>query len=134
MEHLFEKIVAGDIPSYKLYEDELVYAFLDINPLAPGHTLLIPKVKYETLDQVPEETAAAIGRALPALARAVMKATGTKDYNILQNNGRPAHQEVPHVHFHIIPKPNTEQGKASENTKTMTLFLKALVCDGRWES
>lgn len=94
MEHLFENIVAGKIPSYKVYEDDLVFAFLDINPLAPGHTLVIPKKKYTTLDQVPDETAAAIGKVLPRIARGVMKATGVNDYNILQNNGRPAHQEV----------------------------------------
>lgn len=113
MDHLFENIVAGKIPSYKVYEDDLVYAFLDVNPLAPGHTLLIPKVKYITLDKVPEDTAAALGRALPKIANAVMKATGTTDYNILQNNGRSAHQEVPHVHFHIIPKPNAEEGRSN---------------------
>mmetsp|Transcript_5026 Transcript_5026/g.6116 ORF Transcript_5026/g.6116 Transcript_5026/m.6116 type:complete len:138 (-) Transcript_5026:1332-1745(-) len=110
MEHLFEKIVAGDIPSLKIYEDELVYSFLDINPLAPGHTLVIPKKKYTKIHEVPDETAAAIGRVLPRIARAVMKATGCENYNILQNNGRPAHQEVPHVHFHIIPKPDATSG------------------------
>uniref|UniRef100_A0A7S3PMW4 HIT domain-containing protein n=1 Tax=Aplanochytrium stocchinoi TaxID=215587 RepID=A0A7S3PMW4_9STRA len=110
MEHLFEKIVAGDIPSYKVYEDELVYSFLDINPLAPGHTLVIPKKKYVKIHEVPDETAAAIGKVLPRIARAIMKATGCENYNILQNNGRPAHQEVPHVHFHIIPKPNKDSG------------------------
>lgn len=94
MEHLFENIVAGKIPSYKVYEDDLVYAFLDINPLAPGHTLVIPKKRYVTLDQMPDETAAAIGKVLPRIARAIIKATGSDDYNVLQNNGRPAHQEV----------------------------------------
>mmetsp|Transcript_10851 Transcript_10851/g.16170 ORF Transcript_10851/g.16170 Transcript_10851/m.16170 type:complete len:140 (+) Transcript_10851:65-484(+) len=110
LDTLFEKIVEGKIPSYKVYEDDLVYAFLDINPLAPGHTLVIPKKKYVTLDKVPSETAAAIGAVLPKIASAIMKATGCKDYNILQNNGKLAHQEVPHVHFHIIPKPTKEQG------------------------
>uniref|UniRef100_A0A7S2TKL1 HIT domain-containing protein n=1 Tax=Lotharella oceanica TaxID=641309 RepID=A0A7S2TKL1_9EUKA len=110
LDHLFENIVAGKIPSYKVYEDDLVYAFLDVNPLAPGHTLVIPKKKYETLDKVPDETAAAIGKVLPKIARAIMKATECKDYNILQNNGSIAHQVVPHVHFHIIPKPSKEQG------------------------
>uniref|UniRef100_A0A6V3J1T4 HIT domain-containing protein n=2 Tax=Lotharella globosa TaxID=91324 RepID=A0A6V3J1T4_9EUKA len=116
---LFEKIVAGKIPSYKVYEDDLVFAFLDINPLAPGHTLVIPKKKYETLDKVPDETAAAIGKVLPRLARAIMKATECKDYNILQNNGTVAHQFVPHVHFHIIPRPNAKAGLGlSWNTTT----------------
>ncbi len=101
---VFTKIVAGEIPSWKLYEDGLVYAFLDIGPLSRGHCLVIPKRCYETLDQVPDETAAAIGRVLPRLARAVLAATGATAYNVLQNNGKAAHQEVPHVHFHIIPK------------------------------
>lgn len=101
---IFEKIVAGEIPSYKLYEDALVYAFLDIGPLAHGHCLVIPKVCYVTLDEVPDDTAAAIGRVLPRLARAVMAATGAPGYNILQNNGAVAGQEVEHVHFHLIPK------------------------------
>ena len=62
------------------------------------------------MDEVPDETAAALGRALPMLARAIVKTTGCKDYNILQNNGASAHQAVPHVHFHIIPKPSEELG------------------------
>jgi len=101
---IFEKIVAGEIPSHKLYEDERVYAFLDIAPLSKGHCLVVPKKCYVTLDQVPAETSAAIGRVLPALARAVIKATGATAYNVLQNNGKLAHQAVDHVHFHIIPK------------------------------
>jgi len=101
---IFEKIVAGDIPSHKLYEDELVYAFLDVAPLSKGHCLVIPKKCSRTLDQVPAQTSAAIGRVLPALARAVIRATGAEAYNVLQNNGKLAHQAVDHVHFHIIPK------------------------------
>ena len=108
-QNIFEKIVAGQVPSHKLYEDELVYAFLDIGPLSRGHCMVIPKRCYRTLDQVPAETAAAIGRVLPALCRAVMHATGATAYNILQNNGKLAHQAVDHVHFHIIPK--YEDGK-----------------------
>lgn len=107
---IFTKIVAGEIPSFRLYEDEWVYAFLDIGPLSRGHCLVIPKKCYVTLDRVPDETAAAIGRVLPRLARAVMAATGTSAYNVLQNNGKAAHQEVDHVHFHIIPKYGDDTG------------------------
>ncbi len=107
---VFAKILAGELPCHKLYEDELVFAFLDIAPLSPGHALVIPKEPAERLDQLSEESAAAIGRVLPRLCRAVMRATGTEDYNILQNNGAPAHQAVFHVHFHIIPKPSAERG------------------------
>lgn len=109
-ETIFSKIIAGQIPSHKVYEDAHVFAFLDINPLAPGHTLVIPKEAKPTIDLLSDESAAAIGRALPRLCRAIMKATGCSDYNILQNNGRAAHQVVMHVHFHIIPKPASAQG------------------------
>lgn len=102
--HLFERIAAGEIPSHKVYEDELIFAFLDIAPLSRGHTLVIPKRRYETVADLPNEVAEAIGRALPRLARAVTAATGAEAYNILVNIGARAGQVVPHVHFHIIPK------------------------------
>jgi histidine triad (HIT) family protein len=101
---IFDKILSGDIPSYKVYEDEHVLAFLDIGPLSDGHTLVIPKERKAQLHQLSDEASAAIGRVLPRLCRAVMRATGCTDYNILQNNGAEAHQVVMHVHFHIIPK------------------------------
>jgi histidine triad (HIT) family protein len=103
-ETIFSKILSGEIPSHKVYEDDKVFAFLDINPLSPGHTLVIPKEAKATLDQLSDESSAAIGRVLPRLCRAVMQATGATEYNILQNNGPGAHQAVFHVHFHIIPK------------------------------
>ncbi len=101
---IFAKIIRGEIPCHAVYEDEHVLAFLDINPLSRGHTLVIPKEQVETLDQVSDEGAAALGRALVHVSRAVLAATGAKSYNVLQNNGRFAHQAVFHVHFHIIPK------------------------------
>ena len=101
---IFDKILSGQIPCHKVYEDAHVLAFLDINPLSPGHTILIPKEPKPTLDQLSDDSAAALGRALPRLCRAVMQATGATDYNILQNNGPTANQVVMHVHFHIIPK------------------------------
>lgn len=104
LDHLFERIAAGEIPSYRVFEDEHVFAFLDINPLSRGHTLVIPRRRYERLEDLPGETAAALGRALPRIAAAVLRATGAPAYNVLQNNGRSAGQAIPHVHFHIIPK------------------------------
>lgn len=101
---IFTKILSGEIPSHKVYEDDAVLAFLDINPLSEGHTLVIPKEPAATLDALSDESSAAIGRVMPRIARAVMKASGCQHYNILQNNGSPAHQAVHHVHFHIIPK------------------------------
>jgi histidine triad (HIT) family protein len=101
---IFDKILAGEIPSHRVYEDDHVFAFLDIGPLSSGHTLVIPKERKAHLHQLSDEAAAAVGRVLPRLCRAVMAATGATSYNILQNNGSAAHQVVMHVHFHIIPK------------------------------
>jgi len=101
---IFDKIIAGKIPCYRVFEDEHVLAFLDIGPLSPGHLLVIPKERKAQLHQLSDESAAALGRVLPRLCRAVMKVTGTTAYNVLQNNGTAAHQAVMHVHFHIIPK------------------------------
>lgn len=107
---IFGKIIRGDIPCLKVYEDARVLAFLDINPLSRGHTLVIPKEPAETLDQLSDDSAAAVGRVLPRICRAVVAATGVKEYNVLENNGTGAHQAVPHVHFHVIPKPNAREG------------------------
>jgi histidine triad (HIT) family protein len=109
-ETIFSKILRGEIPCHKLYEDAQVLAFLDIAPLALGHAVVIPKEPAPTLDQLSDDSAAAVGRVLPRLCRALQAATGTRDYNVLQNNGRPAHQAVDHVHFHIIPKPDDARG------------------------
>jgi histidine triad (HIT) family protein len=107
---IFGKIVRGEIPCHKVYEDAQVLAFLDINPLSHGHTLVVPKEPAERLDQLSDAAAAALGRVLPRLCRAVIAVTGTREYNVLENNGRGAHQAIPHVHFHIIPKPNAREG------------------------
>lgn len=101
---IFSKIVRGEIPCHRVYEDQFVLAFLDVNPVAPGHTLVVPKEPAETLADLSDDAAAGIGRVLPRICRAVASATGAKAYNVLQNNGAEAHQVVMHVHFHVIPK------------------------------
>jgi histidine triad (HIT) family protein len=101
---IFDRIIAGEIPCHRVYEDEHVLAFLDINPLSPGHTLVIPKERKAQLHELSDESAAALGRVLPRIARAVLAASGAQAYNVLQNNGAGAHQAVFHVHFHVIPK------------------------------
>lgn len=101
---IFARILSGEIPCHRVYEDDHVLAFLDISPLSRGHTLVIPKEPAPTMDKLSDEAAAAIGRVLPRLCRAVLKASGARAFNILQNNGAGAHQAVMHVHFHIIPK------------------------------
>ncbi|KAF9046253.1 HIT family protein 1 [Panaeolus papilionaceus] len=103
---LFCKIIKGQIPSYKLVETANSFAFLDIGPLSKGHALVIPKYHAEKLHDLPDEY---LQDVLP-IAKRIAVAQGVADYNILQNNGRLAHQEVDHVHFHVIPKPNATEG------------------------
>ncbi|KAI0056301.1 HIT-like protein [Artomyces pyxidatus] len=98
---LFCKIIKNEIPSYKLIETELSYSFLDIGPIAKGHALIIPKYHAEKLHELPDEY---LVDAMP-IAKKIVNALGVENYNILQNNGRIAHQFVDHVHFHVIPKP-----------------------------
>ncbi|KAL1891158.1 Adenosine 5'-monophosphoramidase [Sporothrix stenoceras] len=98
---IFCKIIKGEIPCFKLVETEKTLAFLDINPLSRGHALVIPKHHGEKLLDIPDDHLADI---LP-IAKKLAKAVGTENYNILQNNGRLAHQEVDH-----IPKPNATEG------------------------
>ena len=109
-ETIFDKILRGEIPCHKLYEDDLVLAFLDVAPLSFGHALLIPKERARTLDQLSDESSAAIGRVLPRLCRAIKRLSGANAFNVLENNESLAHQAVQHVHFHIIPKPDEQSG------------------------
>lgn len=103
---LFCKIIKGEIPSFKLVETELSFAFLDISPLAEGHALVIPKYHSEKLDEVPDQYLADL---LP-LAKRVALSTGHANYNLLQSNGQIAFQHIAHVHLHVIPKPDMNNG------------------------
>ena len=114
MQTIFQKILDGEIPCHKVYENEHVLAFLDVAPLSKGHTLVIPKEQASFLHELSPESGAALGEALVKVANAVVKATGTSQYNILQNNGERANQAVFHVHFHIIPKPTKQNGLSME--------------------
>lgn len=101
---VFCAIACGEIPSFKIYENESVLAYLDINPFSKGHTLVIPKNHTTGLLDTPDETLAAVVSAVKRVA-AHLKATLPCDgFNILQNNGESAGQTVPHVHFHIVPR------------------------------
>lgn len=109
---IFDKIIVGEIPCHKVYEDDQVLAFLDVAPLSRGHTLVIPKERVAQMDQLSDESAVAIGRVLPRICRAVLKATGATAYNLLQNNGAEAHQAVMHLHVHVIPRyPEKAEGE-----------------------
>ncbi len=101
---IFCKIVAGQIPCTKVYEDEAVLAFMDIGPISLGHTLIIPKKHYEAIRQMSAEEAAALFRMVPVLAAAVQDALKAEGLNVLQNNGRVAGQAVEHLHVHLIPR------------------------------
>ncbi|KAI1194303.1 HIT-like domain-containing protein [Nemania serpens] len=103
---IFCKIIKGEIPSFKLFESDKTLAFLDIGPISKGHALVIPKFHGAKLTDIPDEH---LSEILP-VAKKLVTATGAVDYNILQNNGRIAHQLVDHVHFHMIPKPNEQEG------------------------
>lgn len=103
---VFCKIVAGSIPAQKVYEDAQLLAFMDIGPVRPGHTLLIPKVHHERFTDLSADLAAELGRLLPRLARAVVEAAGADGFNLFQTNGACSGQVVPHVHIHIIPRHN----------------------------
>lgn len=106
MSCIFCRIIKGEIPCFKLFESDKTLAFLDINPLSRGHALVIPKYHGEKLADIPDEH---LTEVLPVVKK-LISATGATDYNVLQNNGTIAHQEVPHVHFHMIPKPNNTEG------------------------
>lgn len=101
---IFCAIVDGEIPSRTVYEDEETLAFLDANPLAPGHVLVIPKTHHERLNDLPEELAGAVLDALYQLVSPVETAVEAEGTTVAFNNGAAAGQEVPHVHGHIIPR------------------------------
>ena len=101
---IFCKIVAGQIPCTKVYEDEHVLSFLDISPISPGHTLLIPKKHYEAVSEMSAAEVSALFRPVAVLAAAVKAAVKADGLNVLQNNGASAGQVVPHLHIHLIPR------------------------------
>ena len=104
MSTIFSQIVDGEIPARVVYQDETTFAFLDANPLAPGHTLVIPKAEYERLDDVPDDVAADLYATIHALVPAVEDAVDADASTVAFNNGEAAGQEVPHVHCHIVPR------------------------------
>lgn len=101
---IFCKIVAGEIPSARVCDDADHLGFMDINPVRPGHVLLVPKKHYERLTDMPGDAAAKMARLLPRLAGAVVMAAGADGFNLFLADGTCAGQEVPHVHLHIIPR------------------------------
>ena len=118
MDCLFCKIKNGEIPSKKVYEDEYVYAFMDIGPLTKGHTLLIPKEHVANVFEMSEETAANLFKVAPRIANAIKDTFKPAGMNLLNNNGAPAGQSVFHFHLHFIPRYDATDGfKPTWNTK-----------------
>jgi histidine triad (HIT) family protein len=102
--NVFARILRGEIPAHKIYEDERTLAFMDVMPQTDGHTLVIPKVPAENLFDLPEAALTATILTTQRVARAVRKAFDSPGVMIAQLNGRDAGQSVFHVHFHIIPR------------------------------
>ena len=103
-ECVFCKIIRGEVPSVKLYEDERTYAFMDINPLSSGHSLVIPKHHAENIYVTPSHASGAAMALLSKVSAAINRAVEPEGINILQANGPGANQSVFHIHFHIIPR------------------------------
>lgn len=117
---IFCKIAAGEIPSYKVYEDDDVLAFLDIAPVNPGHALVIPKKHYANLEEIPEEELVKIIKVVKKVGKSVKEKLDAQGYNVFVNNDPAAGQIIPHLHFHIIPRKEGDglglwpQGKYAE--------------------
>ncbi|MBW2259086.1 MAG: HIT family protein [Deltaproteobacteria bacterium] len=104
MDCIFCKIISNEIPSVKVYEDDRVFAFLDINPLNEGHLLVIPKAHAATIHEITEADFMAVAAATHKLSAAVKKALNPEGINLMQLNGEVANQVVPHLHVHIVPR------------------------------
>ncbi|MBN1357491.1 HIT family protein [Candidatus Bathyarchaeota archaeon] len=106
---IFCKIANKQAPASRVYEDEKVVAFLDIRPLNEGHTLIIPKTHYENIFDIPQELNAYLHGITKQVAIAVKKSTNADGISIIQQNGKAANQDVPHLHVHVIPRYNGQK-------------------------
>ena len=116
MSTIFSQIIEGDIPARVVYEDETTIAFLDANPLAPGHTLVVPKDEYERLSDIPDDVATDLYATIHRLVPAVEESVDADATTVGFNNGEMAGQEIPHVHCHIVPR---FEGDGGGNIHTM---------------
>ena len=126
---IFCKIAAGTIPSFKVFEDDVVLAFLDIGPLVTGHTLVIPKAHHATVMETPSELLAAINARIPAISRAILAATGTNACHILVNNGPDAMQSVHHLHYHILPRKSGDSFRIPWKSGTLDKTAAAVLAE-----
>jgi histidine triad (HIT) family protein len=134
-ENVFSKIIKGELPSFKIYEDEDTYAFLDIYPTHAGHTLVIPKSPYENIYDMPVDLFQKMMATVHKLAPAVKMATGADGVNIIMNNESAAGQIVFHAHVHIVPRHKgdglyqwpSKEYKEGEATKIAEMIRKNIV-------
>jgi histidine triad (HIT) family protein len=104
MDCIFCKIISGEIPSYKIYEDEKSLAFLDIGPVSHGHALIVPKKHYTNFEEISEEDLCHVIMTVKKIGKAIKESLSIEGYNVTVNNDPIAGQIVPHLHFHIIPR------------------------------
>lgn len=104
MDCIFCKIVAGEISSYKVYENDKVTAFLDILPISPGHTIVAPKSHAADLEDLPDDDLCALALVIKKTGKAMMDGLDVKGYSVFLDNKDAANQHVPHVHFHVVPR------------------------------
>ena len=103
-ECIFCKIIKGEIPGHKVYEDEKTFAFLDINPMNIGHTLVVPKNHISKITLTEEEDLLALTKTLKKVIKGVEESLGADNLNVFVNQGRDAGQLVPHLHYHVVPR------------------------------
>ncbi|KAK7395400.1 hypothetical protein VNO78_15957 [Psophocarpus tetragonolobus] len=120
---VFCKIIRGQAPALKLYEDDMCLCILDTSPLSHGHSLIIPKSHFPSLDATPSSVVAAMCSKVPFISNAIMKATGCSSFNLLVNNGEAAGQVIYHTHIHIIPRKAYDCLWASESLLRRRLNL-----------
>ncbi|XP_015892255.3 adenylylsulfatase HINT3 isoform X2 [Ziziphus jujuba] len=118
---VFCKIIGGELPAFKLYEDDMCLCILDKNPLSRGHSLIIPKSHFSSLQETPPSVVAAMCSKVPFISSAIMKATGSDSFNLLVNNGEAAGQVIFHTHIHIIPRKASDCLWASESLRRHSL-------------
>ena len=139
---MFCRLVRGDAPFSRVYENERALAFLDINPLARRRTLVIPKKHYEAIYDVPDDELAYLFKVVKAVALAVKEAMSADGVSVVQNNGRAAGQRIFHIHVHVIPRHarqkskleeglEVSRGKLDEVAKLIAKFVPLAVMEGK---
>ena len=117
---IFCEIIKGNIPCYKVYEDEFCIAFLDISQTSIGHTLVLPKEHYKNIFELPENVSEHLGRIVCKLSKHIKEKLNISSINILNNNGEIAGQTVEHFHIHLIPRYSDSDIKIEFNSKNLS--------------